>query len=89
MLRKWGVLWGPSSPHHPQSNGHAEAAVATIKSLALKTVSANDLRNDEFLMGLLEYRNTPRATSLSPAEIVFGHQLRSIVPVHRENFAER
>ncbi|XP_059095941.1 uncharacterized protein LOC131890587 [Tigriopus californicus] len=27
FFRLWGVQWRPSSPHHPQSNGHAEANV--------------------------------------------------------------
>ena len=31
---------------------------------------------------LYEFRNTPRACGKSPAEMLFGHQLRSIVPAH-------
>jgi hypothetical protein len=32
---------------------------------------------------MLEFRNTPRENGLSPAEMVFGHSLRSIIPAHR------
>lgn len=82
-LKRWGVSWGNSTPHYPQSNGHAEAAVKTVKELVLKLAPSGDLSSEEFLAGLLEFRNTPHATGLSPAQIVFGHQLRSMVPAHR------
>jgi hypothetical protein len=35
-LKRWGVAWGNSTPHYPQSNRHAEAAVKTVKELVLK-----------------------------------------------------
>ena len=55
----------------------------------LKTATSSDLSNETFLRGLLELRNTPDVTGFSPAEIIFGHQLRSIVPAHRSSFHSR
>jgi len=87
MLQKWGVNWGPSSPTYAQSNGHAEAAVKAVKYLALKAAPSGDLSSDSFMQGLLEFRNTPGESGLSPAEIVFGHPLRSVVPAHHSTYA--
>jgi hypothetical protein len=88
-LQRWGVAWGNSTPHYPQSNGHAEAAVKAVKELVLKLAPSGDLSSEEFLDGLLEFRNPPHETGLSPAKIVFGHQLRSIVPAHRSSYASQ
>jgi hypothetical protein len=38
---------------------------------------------------MLEFRNTPRENGVSPAEMVFGHPLRSIIPAHRSSYAAR
>jgi transposase InsO family protein len=88
-LRQWGVVWGNSTPNYPQSNGHAEAAVAAMKDLVTKIPPRGDLTSDEFASCMLEFRNTPRENGLSPAEMVFGHPLRSIVPAHRTSYATR
>jgi hypothetical protein len=89
-LKCWIVVWGNSTPHYSQSNGHAEAAVKTVKELVLKLAPSGDLSSEEFLAGLLEFRNTPHATGLSPAQIVFGLQLRSMVrPAHRSSHSNQ
>ena len=85
-MNRWKVEWCPSTPTYAQSNGHAEATVKSVKHLVLKCATSGDLSSEEFLQGLLELRNTPDATGFSPAQIVFGHQLRSIVPAHRSSF---
>jgi transposase InsO family protein len=85
-LKRWGVAWGNSTPHYPQSNGHTEAAVKAMKELVAKT---GDLSSEEFLAGLLEFRNTPHKSGASPAQILFGHQLRSIIPAHRSSYAPK
>lgn len=87
-LRRWGVVWGNSTPHYHQSNGHAEAAVKAVKELVAKVAPSGDLSSELFLAGLLEFRNTPHECGLSPAQIVFGHQLRSIIPAHRSSYAQ-
>ena len=71
-----------------QSNGHAEAAVKAVKELVAKVAPSGDLSSESFLAGLLEFRNTPHECGLSPAQIVFGHQLRSIIPAHRSSYAQ-
>ena len=66
-----------SSPHYPQSNGHAERAVKTVKGL-LKDSS------DPYL-SLLSYRTTPLPwCELSPAELLMGRRIRSDLPQSRQ-----
>ena len=88
FLSRWGVEHQQSTPHYPQSNGHAEAAVKAVKRLIQKVTAGGDLDTDEFTAGLLELRNTPRADGRSPAQILYGHPLRSAVPMHHRAFAE-
>lgn len=38
---------------------------------------------------MLKFRNTPRENGLSPAEMIFSHSLRSILPAHRTPYAMR
>ncbi|MPC49101.1 hypothetical protein E2C01_042895 [Portunus trituberculatus] len=35
----------------------------------------------------MEQRNTPRSDNLSPAQVLFGHPLKSAVPAYRRAFA--
>ncbi len=87
FLRRWGVSHRLSTAHYPQSNGLAESAVKALKTLLLKT--GGRYQSDEFNQGLLELRNAPRAGGKSPAEIVFGQPLRSLVPAHHSAFDKR
>ena len=87
FLRRWGVTQHISSPHYPQANGHAEASVKATKRLIQKSTVNGDLDSDAYAKGLLELRNTPRADGRSPAEILYGHPLRTTVPVHHKHFA--
>ena len=48
FLRKYGVHHIVSSPHNPQSNGHAEAAVKNVKNLIIKCTENGNLNNDEY-----------------------------------------
>lgn len=57
-----------------------------MKALVEKISPSGDLSSEEFLKGVLEFRNTPRANGVSPAEMVFGHQTRPIIPAHRKEF---
>ncbi len=59
------------------------------ETLGRKIAPVGDLDSDEFLQGLLEFRNTPRENGMSPAEMVFGRQLRSILPTHKSSFDPR
>ena len=89
FLTKWGVQHQVSTPHYPQANGHAEAAVKAVKRLVKKTTSNGQLDCDAFAEGLLELRNSPRADGRSAAQVLYGHPLRSTVPAHHRAFAER
>lgn len=88
FLERWGVRHVVSSPHYPQSNGHAEAAVKSIKHLILKTAPSGNIDCEEFARGLLELRNTPTFTGRSPAQFLYGHPLRSCLPAHPRSFAK-
>ena len=46
-----------------------------------------NLDEDSFARGLLELRKTPRADGRSPAQVLFGHPLRSSLPAHHRSFA--
>ena len=82
----WNFTHVMSSPHHPKSNGHAEAAVKAMKRLLQKASPSGVLNSDTFVSGLLEWRNTPNSDGLSQAQVLFGHQLRSQIPSHTTNF---
>ena len=56
-----------------QSNGEAERAVRTIKSLLKKA--------EDPYVALLEYRSTPVTCGYSPAELLMNRKLRSSVPI--------
>lgn len=86
FCKKWGVTQALSTPHYSQSNGHAEAAVKAMKALIIKTDCDGKINSDAFSQGVLEWRNTPRAHGLSPAQILFGHPMRSIIPAHHSSF---
>lgn len=86
FLQQWGVRHEMSSPGYPRSNGHAESAVKSVKRL-IQTTATGGLDSDEFARALLELRNTPRADGRSPAQVLFGHPLRSSVPAHHRSFA--
>ena len=89
FLKRWGVEHQVSTPYYPQSNGHAEAAVKTVKRLIKKTTEHGDLDTDELAHALLELCNTPRADGRSPAQVLYGHPLRSAVPAHHRAFAQK
>lgn len=88
FCRRWQVHHEISSPHYPQSNGHAEAAVKVVKNLIYKTTTDGNLDNDAFQRGILEYRNTPREDGLSPAQVLFGRQISSFVFADHRLFSD-
>lgn len=62
-----------SSPRFPRSNGEAERAVRTVKSLLEK--------EGDFHKALLAYRATPLAHGFSPSQLLMGRRIRTPVPV--------
>ena len=83
-----GIFHKTSSPHHPKANAAAEAAVKTFKGLLAKTSKNGSLDSDAFRKGIIELRNTPQACGLSPAQIVFGHPMRSNVVTHHRAYRQ-
>ena len=83
FLRDWGVAQRLSSVAYPHSNTRAEIGVKSAKRMIMEnTGPQGDVDIPAFQRAMLTYRNTP--TSLdnrSPAEIVFGRQIRDFVPV--------
>ena len=73
FAKDWDFEHKTSSPHHPQSNGKAEAAVKIAKTMLKKN------KNDQFL-ALLNIRNTPNHTGSSPAQAFLGRRTRTLMP---------
>ena len=70
-----------SSPKYPQSNGMAESAVKTAKSLIRKALACN---SDPYL-AILDYRNTPcQDMELSPVQRSLGRRTRTLLPTTAE-----
>ena len=70
-----GITHETSSPYHPQSNGHAEAAVKTAKHLLIKAPG------DAFPKALAAWRNTAREDRPSPNEMFMGRKIRDLRPI--------
>ena len=88
FTERWGVNHIITSPHYPQSNGQAEVAVKAVKHLILKTAPSGNIDCEDFERGLLALRNTPTPAGRSPAQILYGHPLRTCVPAHPLSFKE-
>lgn len=71
-----GITHETSSPYHPESNGHAEAAVKAVKHLLKKCRELDE----DFATALFEWRNVPRQDGFSPAAMFFGHRQRGLLP---------
>ena len=85
FLKKWGVHHRMSSAYLPSSNGRAEVAVKSVKRMLRDNVKENgNLDNDAFTRALLQMRNTPdRDDGRSPAQMLFGKELRDALPWRR------
>ena len=62
-----------SSPQYPASNGEAEQAVRTVKTMLRKCA-------DPYL-AMLIYRSTPLQNGYSPGELLMGRKLRTTLPI--------
>ena len=82
FLKAWGVRCRLSSTYFPHSNTRAELGVKAMKRLMRdNTGPRGELDNDAFARALLMFRNTPmQGIGLSPAQIVFGRELRDTMP---------
>lgn len=74
FAQDWRFEHRTSSPHHPRSNGQAEAAVKMAKAIIRKV----QREKGDVYKALLDYRNTPRATTgLSPSEVLMQRRTRT------------
>lgn len=77
FAKKYSFRQTFSSPHYPQSNGEAESAVKIAKRI---------LRQEDVFAALMAYRATPiEATGLSPAEMLMGRKIRTVLPTLTSN----
>ena len=78
FCKNMGIEHENSSAYHPQSNGHAEAAVKNIKHLILKVPPKS------FITAFSAWKNTARANQPSPNTLFFGRNVRLDLPVTLE-----
>jgi hypothetical protein len=73
FCKDYNIQHKPSSPHYQRSNGEAERAVKTVKSLWRKA--------SDKCLALLDYRTTPlEGVNLSPAQLLMGRRPRNTLP---------
>ncbi|KAK7111385.1 hypothetical protein V1264_011026 [Littorina saxatilis] len=84
-FRKFASTYGfdhtTSSPYYPPANGKAERAVETVKNLLKKA--------DDPYIAIMMYRATPLQIGKSPAELLMGRKIRTIVPYISRNFMRK
>ena len=81
FAKDWAFHSITSSPKYAQSNGEAERAEQTIKSL-LK-------REEDPTKALLSYRSTKQLNGYSPAELLFGRNIGTRIPVAESELSPR
>ena len=88
FCRRWGITQRISSAYHAVSNKRAEIGVKSCKRMIRDNLKPDgSLDGDKFARALLIHRNTPDPeTGVSPAQIVYGRQLRDHLPVPLDKF---
>ena len=77
FAKEWDFMHDPSCPKHAKSNGMAESAVKTIKSLFKK---AHRNKDDSYL-ALMAHCSTPSSNdNKSPYEKLFNQPIRILLP---------
>ena len=80
-MKQWGTHHGISSVANARSNGRAEVAVKSMKRLLMDDTGVNGhLNTDNFLVAILQYRNTPDIDGISPAMYTFHRPIRDFLP---------
>ncbi|XP_054713788.1 uncharacterized protein K02A2.6-like [Uloborus diversus] len=76
FLKSYDIQPITSSLRYPRSNGMIERSIGTMKNILLKVKASGGDPN----LAILEYNNTPKFKLPSPAEMLMGRRLRSVVP---------
>ena len=85
---QWGFHHQISTPHYPQSNGRAEAAVKSMKRIIRAAWHGRCINEEKLCSALLQYRNTPsRKDGVSLAQKLYGHPIQDVLPAHHNSFA--
>ena len=88
FMQNNGIHHITTSPYHPSSNGLAERAVQTFKS-GMKKLTEGSLET-RLTRFLFHYCTTPHATTeQSPAELMFGRQLRTRLDLLKPDIGKR
>ena len=88
FMKSNGIKQTTSAPYHPASNGLAERAVKIFKN-GMKKMTEGSLRQ-KLARFLFTYRLTPQSTiGVSPAELLLGRKLRSVLDLLNPNVTER
>ncbi|GFR76081.1 Pol polyprotein [Elysia marginata] len=75
-MADWQIIHDTSSPLYPRSNGLAERTVETRKSILKKAQHSGE---DPYL-SILNFWTTRKPDQPSPAEILMGRKLRTLLP---------
>ena len=91
FLARYGVNHRVSSAYYPQGNKRSEVAVKSAKRMIMQNLGHNgSLDTDKLARALLIHRNqTDPVSGLSPAQVIFGRQLRDHLPLQPEKFQPR
>ena len=79
FAREWAFTVEHSSLCYSHSNGLEEGPVKIMKNLV--TTTSTSLTSPQFRKVLLEHRNVPRQDGMSPAQRLFGMNLKTVAPV--------
>ena len=88
FLKRWGVSHRVSSEYNPHSNMRAESSVKTSKRALMTATRSDGSPNwDMVARAFLQHRNTPiKDIGFSPAQLVFGHPIRDMIPVKKNSY---
>ena len=90
FLKRYGVHHRQSIAYYGQSNCRGEFAVKTGKQMLRDNLGVNGESTDGLARSLLQYRNSPLPDSrMSPAEIVFGRNMKDLLPVLNYKYEPR
>ena len=75
--KTWDILHKTISPHYHQSNGLAERSIQTAK----QTLNKAKLNSEDHFLAMLSLNSQSDQNGTSPAEKLFGHKLRTALPL--------